>query len=318
MAKKILRVSGIILLIILLSLTGIGLYLKYYLPNIKVKVIKISATEDRIERGKYLANHVLGCIDCHSARDWSYFAGPLKPGTEGMGGEKFDQQQGLPGVFVATNITPYELSDWSDGEIYRAITAGVGKKNNAIFPIMPYYSYGSMDDEDVYDVIAYLRSMPAIPNDLPGSKPDFPVNLLINTMPRAGTPVKRPNTNDTLKYGEYITKIAACIECHTPANEKGELIMEKAYAGGRKFLSGDKVVTVSTNITFDKNTGLGDWSEEDFIETFKGYDPDVYKPYKVENMSKNTTMPWTIYGKLDTLDLRAMYYYLKSLPPIEN
>jgi len=95
-----------------------------------------------------------------------------------MGGEVFDQKMGLPGKYITTNITPYYLADWSDGEIYRVITSGVGKRNNTIFPVMPYAAYGTLDNEDIFCVIAYLRSMPSIKNNIPPSKSDFPVNFL--------------------------------------------------------------------------------------------------------------------------------------------
>lgn len=135
-----------------------GIYLKCFLPNIKVKDLDVKVTPERVERGKYLADHVLVCVDCHSKRDWTKYSGPIEPGTEGMGGEVFDQNMGLPGKYIATNITPYTLANWSDGEIYRAITLGVGKNNNTIFPIMPYGAFGTLDDKDIYCVLAFNDS----------------------------------------------------------------------------------------------------------------------------------------------------------------
>ncbi len=183
------------------------------------------------------------------------------------------------------------MANWSDGEIYRAITSGVGKKNNTIFPVMPYLAYGTLDDEDIYNVIAYLRSMPSIKNDIPSSESDFPVNFLINTMAKAGHPVKRPPVQDSLDYGKYITTAAGCIDCHTPATDKGDLIMEKAYSGGRKFPMENGVTSVSTNITFDRMTGIGEWDRETFIGIFKSYDLTIYVPEKVKKGASNTPMP---------------------------
>lgn len=225
---------------------------------------------------------------------------------------------GLPGKYVATNITPYNLANWTDGEIYRAITSGVGKRNNTIFPIMPYGAYGTLDDEDIYCVIAYLRSMPSIKNETSAPESDFPVNFLINTMAKEGHPSKRPSMQDSLNYGKYITTAAACIECHTPVTDKGELIMEKAYSGGREFPMEGGGTTVSTNITFEKKTGIVEMDIEMFISIFKSYDLTTYLPAKVEKGADNTLMPWTMYAKMDTVDLVAIYNYLKSLPPIKN
>jgi hypothetical protein len=315
--KKILKITiGFFAVLVILVICG-GMYLKYFLPNIKVKDLKVEVTKERIERGKYLANHVLVCVDCHSKRDWSKYSGPIVPGTEGMGGEVFDQKMGLPGKYISSNITPYSLASWSDGEIYRAITSGVGKRNNTIFPVMPFEAYGTLDDEDIYCVIAYLRSIPSIKKDIPASESDFPVNFLINTMAKEGHPSKRSSLQDSLKYGRYITTTAGCLDCHTPV-DKGNLIMEKAYAGGREFPMEGVGTIVSMNITFDKKTGIGEWDKDMFIDVFKNYDLTTYVPPKVEKGAFNTPMPWTMYAKMDTADLAAIYYYLKSLPPIEN
>jgi len=316
--KKVLKIIiGFFVVLVILVICG-GLYLKYFLPNIKVKDLKVEVTKERIDRGKYLANHVLVCVDCHSKRDWSKYSGPIIPGTEGMGGEVFDQKMGFPGKYIAANITPYSLANWSDGEIYRAITSGVGEKNNTIFPVMPFEAYGTLDDEDIYCVIAYLRSIPAIKNDIPASASDFPVNFLINTMAKEGLPTKRPPLQDSLKYGKYITTASGCIECHTPVTDKGDLIMEKAYAGGREFPMEGDGTSVSMNITFDKKTGIGEWDRYMFIKIFKKYDLTTRVPSKVEKGDFNSPMPWIMYAKMDTTDLIAIYYYLKSLLQIKN
>jgi hypothetical protein len=183
---------------------------------------------------------------------------------------------------------------------------------------MPVRAYGTLDDEDIYCVIAYLRSIPSIKNDNPVSKSDFPVNFLINTMAKEGHPSKRPPQQDSLQYGKYITTAAGCLDCHTPVTEKGVLIMEKAYAGGREFPMEGGTTIVSTNITFDKKTGIGEWDKDKFIYLFKSYDLTTYVPVIVEKGDFNTIMPWTMYSKMDISDLVAIFYYLKSLPPIEN
>src|SRR3989339_614088 len=124
-----------VLTIISVIVLGI-LYIVSFLPNIPVQDIKVEITAQRIERGKYLANHVTVCIDCHSPRDWNKFSGPIKPGMEGTGGEKFDQTMGFPGNFYSANITPANLKNFSDGEIFRAMTSGVKKNGDVIFPVM--------------------------------------------------------------------------------------------------------------------------------------------------------------------------------------
>src|SRR5690606_18891685 len=125
------------------------------------------------ERGKYLANSVALCVDCHSTRDWSRFAGPMLPDSIGGGGEVFDQQLGFPGRWYAANITPYALGDWTDGEVYHAITTGVNKKGKALFPIMGYHRFGKMDEEDIKSIVAYIRTFAPVERIIPEGQPDF-------------------------------------------------------------------------------------------------------------------------------------------------
>ena len=105
--KKALKYVGWFLAGVVVLIAGLLIYVKAALPDVgEPEEITIEYTQERIERGKYLANHVNVCMDCHSTRDWSRFSGPLKEGTLGRGGEKFDQAVGMPGVYYSRNITP--------------------------------------------------------------------------------------------------------------------------------------------------------------------------------------------------------------------
>lgn len=292
------------------------LYVTQFQPNIPLKDLNVELTPERIHRGEYLANHVMVCMDCHSTRDWSLFSAPIVAGTEGKGGELFDHSMGFPGEFVSPNITPFNLKNWTDGEIYRAITSGVGKNNKPLFPVMPYMNYGMMDDEDIFSVIAYLRTLPEQASETPKHKADFPVNLLLHLMPAQGKPTPLPAKSDQVNYGKYLVTAAACIECHTPF-EKGKLVVNRAFSGGREFAMPSGLL-VSPNITPDKNTGIGSWTKEMFIEKFKLFDPALHETEKVGEGAFNTIMPWAMYAGMDTTDLEAIYAYLQTLEPVEN
>jgi hypothetical protein len=168
--KKLLRILGLIVLILVIAVSGLILYVKTQLPDVGAPPdVKVELTPQRIERGRYLANSVTVCMDCHSTRDWSRFSGPITAGTEGRGGERFDHSVGFPGVYFSKNITPFGISRYTDGELYRVITSGVTKEGRAIFPVMPYPYYGRMEDEDVYSIIAYLRTLKPIESTVPYS-----------------------------------------------------------------------------------------------------------------------------------------------------
>ncbi|MCB0506891.1 MAG: cytochrome C [Bacteroidetes bacterium] len=314
MKKWILR----ILVILVIFIAGGLAYLKLVLPKIdKAENIQIKSTPEMIQRGAYLANHVCVCMDCHSTRDWSKFSGPIVQGTLGKGGEKFTRELGFPGIFYSKNLTPSELKNWTDGEIIRAITSGVTKDGKALFPIMPYLHYNKMDKNDIIAIVAYLRTLQPIENKTPDAEIDFPMNFILNTIPQNASFSTRPSQNNLVDYGAYLVNASGCVECHTQAN-KGQIDIEKAFSGGRKFdLTKDKVI-VSSNITTDIETGIGSWTEEIFVSKFKYYADTANITTYTSPKDFQTIMPWTMYAGMDTFDLKAIYAYLKTIKPIKN
>lgn len=305
-----------ILIIVILLIAGVASYVKFGLPNVGAAPdLHVADTPERVARGAYLANHVSLCMDCHSTRDWTKFSGPIEAGTNGKGGEFFDQKMGFPGKFYAKNITPANIKDWTDGEIFRTITTGVDKNGKALFPVMPYHYYGKMDKEDIYDIIAYLRSLPRIENKTPVHSIDFPMNFIVNTIPTKASFTQKPPKSDTIQYGTYLVNAAACMECHTPVN-KGQVIPELAFSGGRMFQMPNGKVN-SANITSDKVSGIGNWTAEQFVSRFKAY-TDPANDSKIDPKQVNTIMPWTMLAGMDTSDLRSIFKYLQTIKPISN
>lgn len=316
--KKFLKIVSIVLVLIVVLFSATLIYIKTALPAVgEAEDIKIDYTDERIARGEYLANHVNVCMDCHSTRDWSKFAGPPIEGTLGQGGDRFDQSVGMPGVFYAKNITPAGIARYTDGELFRVITTGVTKEGRAMFPLMPYTYYGKMDREDIYSLIAYIRSLAPIQNEVPESTPDFPMNFILNTIPQKADLQKRPEPSDQLAYGAYMTNASGCVECHTPV-ANGQLIKEFAFGGGREFYFPDGSLVRSSNISSHPETGIGKWTKENFIARFKMFSDSAYVSPSVEKGDFNTIMPWTMYGKMKEEDLAAIYAYLQSVAPIDN
>jgi hypothetical protein len=317
--KKLFKILGVLLLVVVLVVVGAITYVTQALPNIDIPAdLKVEVTPERVSRGEYLANHVCVCMDCHSTRDWNTFAGPLTPGTLGQGGEVFDQTMQFPGRFISRNITPHGLGSWSDGEIYRAITSGVSRDGHPFFPVMPYPYYNTMDSEDVYSIIAYLRSIPAIASEPEPSKADFPVSVIMHTIPQPAAPVKRPDPSDKLAYGAYVANAAGCRECHTKM-EKGKPVGEP-FAGGFEFNFPNGAVVRSPNITPHPENGIGGWSREQFIARFKAYSDSTYVPKRIDWAKGDfqTVMPWAMYTGMTDQDLGAIYDHLRSMAPVDN
>ncbi|MDH7605067.1 MAG: hypothetical protein QHH13_09220 [Melioribacter sp.] len=307
-------IIGVVFIFIIFLIYFNSTYPKVDLPSNK----KIEFSEARLERGKYLANHVTVCIDCHSIRDWTKYSGPVKPNTLGMGGEIFDENfAGVPGVIYSKNITPYNISRYSDGELMRVITNGVTKESEALFPLMPYMGYNKLTEEDLYSIIVYIRSLEPIKNEVPERSLHFPVNFLVKTIPpKSYNPSSEPDKNNTIEYGKYLVTIAGCVHCHTEM-VKGEPVIEKAFAGGFEFNFPSGKIK-SANITPDKETGIGLWTREQFIKRFKMMEPDSNVIPSVGPKDFNTPMPWTMYAGMTNADLGAIYDYLKTLKPIRN
>jgi mono/diheme cytochrome c family protein len=318
--KKFKKITFIILVIIIVAIGILLSYVKFVLPDTgKAQDLKFDYTPERIERGHYLATSVCVCMDCHSSRDWTKFSGPLSTGTLGKGGERFGREYGFPGEYFSKNITPFGISRYTDGELYRVITTGVTKEGKALFPVMPYIYYGSMDPDDIKCIIAYIRSLPGIESKVPNSESDFPMNFIINLIPKKSNPQKIPSKENKIAYGAYLTNAAGCIECHTQA-EKGQIIREKAFGGGREFpiINGNGAIVRSANITPDKKTGIGNWTQEAFIARFKIYSDTSINLPVIKPGEFNSIMPWTMYTHMNNEDLAAIYSYLHSLKPIEN
>jgi mono/diheme cytochrome c family protein len=316
--RKIFKVVLIIIGIVIIAIAGLLTYVKVGMPNIeKAADLKIDYTPQRIERGKYLANNVMVCIDCHSQRDYTKFGAPLKPGSFGGGGELFGVEMGFPGNFYSANLTPYHLKDWTDGELFRAITTGVSRDGRALFPIMPYPNFAQVDKEDIYSVIAYIRTLEPVQNDVPKSELGFPMNLILNTIPKEATFSQRPDKNDQIAYGKYLLTSASCGDCHSK-REQGEPLPGMFLAGGMEFPFPDQTVLRSANITSDKESGIGAWTEDEFLNRFRAFRDSTFVPTDVKDGEFKTVMPWLFYSRMEDDDLRAIFAYLKTVPPVNH
>jgi mono/diheme cytochrome c family protein len=318
--KKALKIAGIVVGVVVIIAAVLIVYLTTAFPKVApAAAMTVEATPERLARGEYLANHVAGCIDCHSTRDWTKFAGPLVPGTEGKGGDKFDKETaGMPGTLYAQNITPAYLKRYSDGELYRLITTGVTYDGRAIFPMMPYLAYGKMDPEDVKSIIVYIRTLTPKEGEYPKAELNFPMNLIVKTIPVEAAPMTKPDRSDTLTYGEYVFTISGCGDCHTK-REKGTPVPGMHLAGGFEFKNpktGD--IVRSANITQDYETGIGTWTEKDFVGRFQTYLDSSWTNRSVKAGEFNTVMPWMLYAGMEEGDLKAIFRYLKTVPPVSN
>jgi mono/diheme cytochrome c family protein len=322
MPKKIFKFLGYLVLAVIV-LAGLGLaWLSLRKPAmVPASSIKVAMTPERIARGQYIFESVADCGGCHSQRDFTRFGGPEVSLGLGRGTVLSDLVPDLPGVVVASNITPdleTGIGSWTDGEKIRAIRDGVSRDGRALFPMMPYAGYSHLSDDDIQALVAYLDSLPPIHNPLPKTKLTFPVGLFIKSVPKPAGSVPTFTSIDRVKLGEYQATVSGCGDCHTPVNKQGQPLAGKLLAGGRVFATPMGTV-VASNITPDKDTGIGLWSEEFFLKRFADYQSyaDGTSPAPAGPQSF-TLMPWLGFSHRKPAELAAIYAYLRTIPPVTN
>jgi mono/diheme cytochrome c family protein len=320
LARRVARTVGIIAGVAIILIIGVLGYASIrWDARVDRGVRPLTANHDSsaLLRGKFLYTASLTCWLCHSAGD---------PGTPPSGGMKFDLTTLSPslGVYYAANITPdveTGIGGWTDSEIVRAIREGVRKDNSVLFPIMPVDPLNGLSDEDVLALVAYLRSLPPVKNKVPEKEPSLFAKTLftlgvIGPMKELTAPVTAPPRAVTPVYGAYVARHASlCSDCHTPRNlQTGEFYFDSIMAGSSFNFGeddGSPVLAYAPNITPDVETGIGSWSEEQFLTMVR---TGIGRDGKV----RSRHMPYAYYGLWDTVELKAVYQFLLTLQPVRR
>ena len=313
--KRFLRISLVVVLC-LVAVLAVGITMTIgWRPFIGPRVRPLTdrvfeRTPERLARGKYLVEAVAPCMDCHSPHDWTQHDAPITPGMEGAGGD-FSGMKGLPGRVVAPNITPDPetgAGTWSDDALARAIREGIGHDGRTLFPMMPYENFRQLPDEDLASIVVYLRSIPAVRNQLPATEIIFPVKYLIRSVPEPIlTPVPPSDLSSPVKRGEHLVKIAGCGDCHTP-QDRGQPLAGMELGGGQIF-DGPWGKVAAANLTPDPS-GIPYYDETMFLQAIRtGY---------VKARPLNPIMPWHIYRNMTDEDLQSIFAYLKTLKPVKH
>jgi mono/diheme cytochrome c family protein len=314
--KRVLKVLALIVGgLVCLAAAGMG-YMVARKPAMAPPAdVKVAMTPERIARGQYIFE-LSDCDGCHSGRDFTRFGGPVIPGQRGQGVE-FPKEMGMPGRIASRNITMDRetgIGAWTDGEKIRAIREGISRDGRQLFPMMPYARFRHMSDEDVYSLVAFLNTLPPVQHKVQPSEVDFPVSVLMKSAAQPAGHVPEPNHTEQLTHGEYLVTMAGCAECHTQS-EKGQPKPGMMLAGGERFAFPGATV-VSANITPDPQSGIGRWSEKDFVDRFHQYREYADKGSPSSGPENFTVMPWLLFSKLPEGDLRAIYAFLRTQKPV--
>jgi hypothetical protein len=271
--------------------------------------VKFPATPERIARGSYLVNSVAHCDDCHSEVNWDRRPALTKSGRF-LAGQKFPETS-FPFPIYTRNLTPDKetgLGLWGDQEIARAIREGVSRDGHRLFPLMPYMNFRNMSDEDVQSIVVYLRTIPAVHNDVPKNviPPEF--QAAIPPLMPITSPVPAPDLKNPVKRGEYLVTLADCHACHTPVNQQNTPLPGMDFAGG-VVLAGPWGSVASANIT-PSASGISYYDEALFMRTLRTGAVRVRK--------LNVIMPWTYFRHMTDPDLKGIFAYLRTVKPVEH
>ena len=285
-------------------------YLSLLLLMVAVPDAAAQPTREEIARGKYVFGAAAGC-GCHTV--------PKQPLN--AGGRKYD---GPFGTVYASNITPDPatgIGKWTDEQIITATRLGRRPNGERLIPVHPYTVFNGMTEPDLKDLVAYLRSVPPVNRATPAKKISVPLfesvflPAWLATFAAVETPPKSAATSGVAR-GEYLTRaVAHCGECHTPRTMTMAVDNTRFLAGNQKGKGPEG--SAVPNITPDRETGLGSWTEEqitDYLETGNKPDGDVSGGLMMEVIQGSSAG----YKDLTKADRQAIAKYLKSIPAVKN
>ena len=280
-------VAVIVVLVVGLVLVGGSRVNRTY--EVEAATIVVPSDESFIERGKHLVESIGLCQECHG---------------ENLGGDLLEDDP-LFGRFAPPNLTTGAGGvggTLTDEDFVRAIRHGVDREGKSLL-IMPSDFYFKLSDKDVGAIIAYVRSVPPVDNELPESGLGplgkifvlfgaelLPSSLIDHSAPRPAAPADGVSK----EYGEYLAVV--CALCHA-----------EDFAG-RELPGGDPDAPRGPNIT--PAGSIGQWSEAEFIQTIRTGVTPTGKSLDEE------FMPWDRFAKMTDDELMALWLFLESLPPV--
>ena len=280
----------------------------------------VQPTRERVARGSYVVNHLASCGACHTTRDSGKIGDPERADALLAGGNVLETVQPRMRVWVP-NITgdaETGIGGWSDDLVMRAIRDGVDDEGKFLNPLMPFGSFQYMSDEDVRDVVAYLRSVPQVRQSRKPVKNEVPwtVHVALDwfgaAMHRPARGVTAPSPSHRLEYGEYVARLATCADCHSLGTRGPRDPGDRFLAGSDvPFPEGGRVW--APNITPDPETGIGRYRPEQV----KG---SLREGLRLDGKKMAPPMSTLIphYSGMTDEDLDALVAYLFAQKPVKN
>ncbi len=309
--KKLLKILGIIVGLIILLLVLGAAYINFSpLPTYEVKAPEINVVADsaKIAEGHRLATMV--CNQCHLDKQ-------KLQGTQML---DLDPSFGKAWSANITQHPEHGIGKYTDGELAYLLRTGIKRNGEKCPPWMPAFPH--LSDDDLHSVIAYLRSdAPELqPSDHipPKSEPSFLTKFLMRVaflpLPYPEQTIEAPPQSDKIAFGKYLaTGKVECYSCHSKDFKTMDIMVpensEGYFGGGNPLLDLEGNPILSANITMDKETGIGNWTEAEFIRAVKfGQRPD----------GTPIRYPMVPFGALTDEEASAIWAYLQTIPAITH
>ena len=277
-----------------------------------IKNMKVPLDSAHIAEGKRISSML--CRECHYSAETQKLTGSFRADIPKEFGDTY-----------SLNITQDKtngIGNWSDGELYYFLRTGIRPQTGQyVPPFMP--KFPRMSEEDIQSVIAWLRSpdpeLAADPSEFPPSKPNFLIKFLCNVafgpLPLPTQPIMEPDTTNQVALGKYVADgMIGCFGCHSAdLKTLNDLEPEKTpgfYGGGTVMLDLDGKTSVTTaNITMDKETGIGNWTEQQFVDAVR---------YCKKPQGGLLHYPMIPHAGLSETEVKAVFAYLKTVPVIQH
>ena len=310
--RRALKILGLFVAALVVLVGGFLLYVQIDgIPRYSVEKVTFRAapTPERIARGKKLATVL--CANCH-----------MDPSTQRLTGKHMADAPDEFGVLNSPNITKHPtrgIGTWTDAELAYLLRTGVKRDGQYTPPYMAKLPH--LSDEDLASIIAFLHSddpmVEASDRVAPPTQPSFLTKVLSHTvfkkLPYPDKPITAPPLTDRVAYGRYLAFGLECYACHS-ADFKTMNVAEPEKSvgymgGGNTLLDLRRQPIRSANLTSDAETGIGRWSERDFVAALHtGFRPDR-TPIRY---------PMPMIPDLSDDEAGAIYAYLRTVPSIRN
>jgi mono/diheme cytochrome c family protein len=259
---------------------------------------------DPIARGKYLSE-AADCEACHTVEGGQRFAG----------GRPFQTDFG---TLYSPNITPDPqtgIGSWTDADFLKAMHEGVNKAGEHLYPAFPYAAYTYLTDEDVLAIKAYLFSQPAVNYTAPEHTLRAPYDnrSLMAIWAKLYNPNERfepvKERSPSWNRGAYLVEaLGHCGDCHTPRSPLQALNNRKKFSGG--IAEGWRAY----NLTSDKDSGIGTWSQEEL----EGYLKTGHSQNRGSAFGPMAEAVHLSFQKLTPSDVTAIVEYVRTVPPVSS